>query len=165
MREYYSSPFHTLCKKIDEEIVSCLDVPHHFLPQLYKKNINIYNVVSEPLWLQVVHDSNVCNKVETNAVPIFNLDCLNKFNINKLPFDSSHFLNNHQNKLFFALSLLKKKRNKPLSLKLKLALYILVPRLSIIYNQFKINTQVKPKDLSPNYSGKEFQELIASMHK
>lgn len=163
MREYYSSPFHTLAQKLDQEVMTCIDVPHHFLRQLHKKNISVYNVAYKPVWLQVVHDSNLRNKIETNAVPIFNLEYLNQFNVKNFPFDYKDFLGNYTNQFPSILKILKKKKNKPLGFRLKLALYALFPKLSIIYNKYKHNKTIAQKEFKSNSSVKELKKLIVDI--
>lgn len=163
MREYYSSPFHTLSEKVSNEIITCLDVPHNLLFTLQKQGLSLYQIVCEPTWLQIVHGSNVMNKIETNAIPIFNLECLKRFKINNLPFDLQNSFIYQTNRFNSAFSWFKKKRRKSLSFKLKLALYTLIPPISILYNKYKLRTSSKKEFVEHKYSLEEFRAYLSTL--
>lgn len=171
MREYYSSPFHTLSERVSDEIISCLNVPHNFLYNLKLKGLSLYQIVCEPSWLQIVHGSNVRNKIEINAIPIFNLKSLERFHLKKIPYDFDNYSDRITNRfnsafLWFKRKMPKfKKRRKNSSIlifKLKLALYTLVPHATIIYNKYKILISLSKKPAKSKISLGEFRELLSN---
>lgn len=174
MREYYSSPFHTLVEKISDNVISCLYINHTYLNKLKLKGAFVYQIICEPTWLQLIHETNISNKIEVNAVPILNLKSLNKFNFKKLPYNLSSFSVNSNNRFNSAFSQLTKKRaNRKRKLKqsqlsilifkLKLTVYTLIPEISIIYNKYKFLNELYQYSRNDKLSLSEFKELLSSL--
>jgi hypothetical protein len=160
MREYFSSPFHTLCEQVSDEPITCFDITHRFLFELQEKGVSLYQIICEPTWLQIIHGSNVRNKIEANAVPIFGLKNLTRFHIQALPFQVGRSSIDPSNRTSAAFAWLKKKKNKPLSLRIKLLFYTLFPQISIIYNQCKQWWQLPRRSKIKKYSIEEFKKLL-----
>lgn len=163
MREFFSSPFHTLSEKVSNEIITCLDIPHVLTYMLQKEDVPVYQIISEPSWLQIIHKSNVSNSLDINAVPIFNLKTLQKFNVKKLPFDPKGFVTNETNRFNLTISWFKKKKSQSLSLKLKLAVYTLVPQSTIWFNKYKQNILRRKQPVNNKYDLCRFKKLISDL--
>lgn len=165
MREYYSSPFHTVSERVSDEIISCLNIPHHLLFELQQKGVPVYQIICQPLWLQMVHGSNIRNKIETNAIPISNLEELKRFNTKEITFDSQTVSTPTNNRFNLAYSCLRRKGGQSINLKLKLALYTLIPQISIVYNICKIPILSAKRRIKHKYSLEEFRELLLTLKK
>ncbi|MEA5576908.1 glycosyltransferase [Anabaena sp. UHCC 0451] len=85
MREFLSSPFHTIVETVSDELLTCLSVPHHYLYSLSMLGVPVYQIASEPAWLQLVHDTNVVNRLDVNAVLIWDVTKIKNFAITNLP--------------------------------------------------------------------------------
>lgn len=149
LREYLSSPFQILVEKVDDNILSCLKFPHHLVTQLASQGIPTYQIPSKPAWLQIVHGSNVRNQRDVNSIPIFKIK-LKDFNLDESAISKIVGFDKHQYSLISFYRSLFKNKKKPLSLKMKLALYTLIPEISNLYNKLKWNSENKKNTSSEN---------------
>jgi hypothetical protein len=141
MREFLSSPFHTLVEKVKTQLLTCLCVPHHQLYSLYLQGISVYQIPAEPAWLQLIHETNVINRWDVNAVLISSINKLNHFGINA---NSAYFqkINNHRfNRIKFCLSLITSKK-KSFKHKFKLIAYTMVPFIAPLWLKFQFSFQL-----------------------
>lgn len=67
MREFLSCPFLSLVERA-EDIVTCKIIEHHYLFKLSQQGLPVHQAIARPTWLQLIHDSNVVNYLDVNAV-------------------------------------------------------------------------------------------------
>ena len=160
MREFLSSPFHTIVEPVSDELLTCLSVPHYRLYSLFLKGVPVYQIPANPLWLQLVHDTNVVNKLDVNAVLTLDLGKINDFGILTIPPHFKELYNLELSRLKFCLRLIKDKK-KPYRLKTKLIIYTLFSFLAPLRIQLKYFSQsYLKKQTSNSWSSSKIRELL-----
>ena len=128
MREFLSSPFHTLVEVVKAELLTCLSIPHY---SILSQGISVYQIAASPAWLQMIHDTNIANRWDTNAVLVSDLSKLNDFSIDiSSPFLQKTLSESKLNKIDFIRTLLMDK-TKSYPTKVKLTIETLLPSLTL----------------------------------
>lgn len=116
LREYLSSPFLSLIERADS-VLTCKTIPHYLLQKLSEQGIQVSQIVSQPIWLQIVHDTNVKNSFDVNSV-IQPLHKLNKnFVADNIP--ANYLQSSYLNSCLSFLSRLSKSKRIPIQRKIR----------------------------------------------
>jgi hypothetical protein len=67
LREFLSSPFLSLIERAENPITCCAIV-HQDLFKLSNQGVPLRQIITHPTWIQLIHDSNVINHLDVNAV-------------------------------------------------------------------------------------------------
>ncbi|HEY9875737.1 MAG TPA: glycosyltransferase [Candidatus Obscuribacterales bacterium] len=161
MREYFSSPFHTIIEPVSEQLITCLSVPHNQLYSLSLKGVPVYQLSSEPAWLQLVHDTNVSNCLDVNAVLVFDINKINNFGINALPSQFTKLYNAEFRRLNFCIRLISDKK-KTYKHRAKLLAYTLLPFIAPLRIKLKFLFQPLRKQLNQG-SLSEIRRLLSDI--
>ena len=161
MREYFSSPFHTIIEPVSEQLLTCLSVPHYHLYSLFLKGVPVYQIPTEPAWLQLVHDTNVSNCLDVNAVLVFDLNKIDNFGINTILPHFTELYNAEFSRLKFCLRLISDK-NKSYKHRAKLLVYTLLPFLAPLRIKLKFFFQPLKKQLN-QWSLSDIRRLISDI--
>ena len=139
LREYLSSPFLSLIEQSDN-VLTCKAIPHYLLQKLADRGLQVRQVVNQPIWLQIVHDTNVRNSFDINSV-IQPLSRLNKnFVAANIPADylqSSYF-----NACLSFLSRLSKNKRIPLQKKIRNILTMVSSSTALTYLRFSLTMKM-----------------------
>ena len=135
LREYFSSPFLSLIEQLDN-ILTCKAIPHHLLQKLSTQGVQVNQIVSQPMWLQIVHDTNVKNSFDVNSV-IQPLNKLNKdFVAQNIP--ATYLKSSYLNSCSSFLSRLSKSKRIPIQRKIRKVLTMISPSVNSTYLQLSL---------------------------
>jgi hypothetical protein len=144
MREFLSSPFHTVIEPVNTQALTCLCVPHHKLYSLSSSDVFVYQAVTAPVWLQLVHETNVQNRLDINAVQVSVDNKLDNFGISSIPSYYEQASKLRVSKLRASLKIIRDKK-KSFSFKAKLIIYTCFPYLSPLILKFRLLFQTRSK--------------------
>lgn len=141
LREFLSSPFISLIEKVDD-LLTCRIIEHHDLFTLYQQGVPVLQIFTKPAWLQVVHTTNVVNRMDINSViqPISKLKERFVIQVEEAKYHKSPGIN-----LFFDW-LVFNKHKLPFSLRIRRLASIFMPSVASLY--LKYSLQAKEKNLS-----------------
>lgn len=138
LREYLSSPFLSLIERVDS-VVTCKVISHRLLQKLSDQGVQVNQIISQPAWLQIVHDSNVKNYFDINSV-IQPLHKLNKnFVAENIP--ANYFQSSYRKGCLSFLSRLRKSRRIPIQKKLRIILTMI--NYSLNSNYLRLSLGIK----------------------
>ena len=63
LKKYLSSPFISLIEQIENNILTCKVMSHSAVYRLHKKGLPVRQVFESPLWIQLIHEDNICSKM------------------------------------------------------------------------------------------------------
>lgn len=130
LREFLSSPFLSLIEKKDN-LLTCKSIPHQKLYQLFQKGVPVRQIIIPPIWLQIVHESNVINNFDVNSVvqPLNRLE--EQFSLTDSFAQNYQF--NYQDSLSYYLSKSIKSNHIIISRKIRNIITLLIPSTPLIY--------------------------------
>lgn len=68
--QYLATQFLSLIEKIDNDILTCKVMSHHYIHNLSRKGLPVRQVITEPLWLQLIHQDNEITKdIPSTSIP------------------------------------------------------------------------------------------------
>ncbi len=145
LREFLSSPFISLIEK-SENPLTCKNISHNDLFKLFERGVPVRQIFTKPLWIQLVHESNVINRMDINSV----LQPIHKIKKNfSIQIDESKY--NQSSQLFQQLNFIynfffNNQHQIPLTLKLRRLLIMILPDIAPYY--LNLSLAIK-KFLSP----------------
>jgi hypothetical protein len=145
LREFLSSPFISLIEKADNPL-TCKNISHNDLFKLSEKGVPVRQIIMKPVWMQLVHESNVINRMDINSVlqPINKLKKNFPIQINESKYNQSYPL---IQQLDFTYNFLFKNQHQiPLTLKLRRLFIMMLPDVAPSY--LNLSLAIK-KFLSP----------------
>lgn len=137
LREYFGSAFPSLIEE-NNNFLTCKVMSHSKIYSLNKEGLPVKQVITQPMWIQLVHEDNWKTKRDINVVPLLkiktNKNFLNKFNI--YWFNSEfHLAQSNVIKNYIESYIIKNQYNKSLGKRLRNFAAIFSPSLSIVYQQ------------------------------
>lgn len=69
LRQYLSSQFISLIEKVEHNILTCKVMSHHDLYRLSKKGLPVRQVLTEPMWIQLIHENNIYTSLHLITLP------------------------------------------------------------------------------------------------
>jgi Putative rhamnosyl transferase len=157
LREFLSSPFISLIEKSDNPL-TCKNISHNDLFELHKKGVAVRQIFTKPVWLQVVHQSNVINWIDINSVfqSINKLDQNFHIQIDKSKYNKSSQLTQQLN--FTYNFLFQNQHQIPLILKLRRLFIMILPDVAPYYLNLSLAIK-KFLSPSPTLSTKEARSV------
>ncbi|NEP86133.1 MAG: hypothetical protein F6K18_04480 [Okeania sp. SIO2C2] len=92
-QKYLANQFLSLIEQIDDNILTCKIMRHVDIDPLSKEGLPVRQVVTSPLWIQLIHEDNVLSKLYYQAIP----QPLGKL---KQDFSVQNFVSNFSNDLY-----------------------------------------------------------------
>jgi hypothetical protein len=161
MREFLSSPFHTIIEPVNDQMLTCLDVPHYKLYSLSSAGVFVYQAATAPVWLQLVHETNVKNRLDINAVQVSVANKLDDFGISSIPSCYEQVSHLNANKLYASLKLIRDQK-KTFSFKVKLLAYTWFPYFAPLLLKFKLLFQAQIKQ-SKQLTSPEIRVMLSDL--
>ena len=140
LREFLSSPFISLIEKTDR-ISTCKIIDHNHLFEIYKKGVAVRQIITQPTWLQVVHETNVVNRMDINSViqPINKVGDYFAVSIDTNQYNQDSYIK--QLMVFGYKSLFINKYRQPLGLRIRKLLSAILPVSGRIYLTYSLRRQ------------------------
>jgi Putative rhamnosyl transferase len=137
LREFLSSPFISLIEKADN-ILTCKAINHNDLFILYNRGVPVRQLIADPIWLQIVHSTNLLNRWDINSViqPIDKLKDNFTIELDVTNYKQSPYI---QQVVDFGYRFLIVNKNKlPCGLRIRRFCAIIFPWLSRAYLKFSL---------------------------
>ncbi|MGL5875755.1 MAG: hypothetical protein ACRC2R_25905, partial [Xenococcaceae cyanobacterium] len=132
LREFLSSPFLSLVEKAKYP-VTCKIIEHQKIFKISKQGVPLRQVITQPVWLQLVHDSNLVNNLDINSVIQNPKRLKNNFIIRDFVEDYLQISYRQSLKHFWKTFIFKNKYNITLSKKVRNILTLFHPFFALVY--------------------------------
>ncbi len=132
LREFLSSPFLSLVEKAKYP-VTCKIIEHQKILKISKQGVPLRQVITQPIWLQLVHDSNLVNNLDVNSVIQNPKRLKNNFIIRDFVEEYLQFSYDKSLKYFWKNFILNNRYNITLSKKIRNILTLFNPYFAFIY--------------------------------
>ncbi len=162
MREYLSSPFHTVVETVGDDLLTCLNLPHYYVYFLSSQGVPVYQIASQPAWLQIIHGTNVVNRWDRNAVLVSDINRVKDFGIDISSPYFKEFYTGNSTQLKFCRYLINDK-TKSYKDRVKLIIYTLLPFLALLNQKLKSLLNPQRKQLQ-QYSSSDIRNLITKVN-
>ncbi len=137
LREFLASPFISLIEKTDN-ILTCKTICHNDLFQLYEQGVNVRQILTKPAWLQVVHGTNLKNRLDVNSViqPIDKLKKRFGIQIDEQKYQQSLYINQCLDFAYRFLFI--NKYQLPLGLRIRRLVSMTIPAFAPVYLKYSL---------------------------